>query len=106
MLKSLKFVGHGLGQLRNFLKMVKVIIATAEKMTEKGHIDARRVKRVLEKDSFLLQLNNCCAQNKHWTLFITLIAFMENLSTTSVLQAIEPWHTFMSADSFHGPRPG
>ena len=56
-LKSLKFVGHGLGQLRNFLKMVKVIIATAEKMTEKGHIDAGRVKRVLEKDSFLLELN-------------------------------------------------
>ena len=59
-----------------------------------------------KRPNFVLWMDNCSSQNKHWTLFSVLVAYMRHLPATSWLETItlkyfEPGHTFMSADSFH-----
>ena len=59
-----------------------------------------------KRPNFVLWMDNCSSQNKHWTLFSVLVAYMGHLPATSWLETItlkyfEPGHTFMSADSFH-----
>ena len=51
-------------------------------------------------------MDNCSAQNKHWTFFSVMTAYMNQLPESSKLKKVtlkyfEPGHTFMSADSFH-----
>ena len=49
-------------------------------------------------------MDNCCAQNKNWTLFSALVAIVNaswNTLLTITLKYFESGHTFMSADSFH-----
>ena len=59
-----------------------------------------------EKPNLVFYMDNCSAQNKHWTFFTVMVAYMNQLPETSELMRVtlkyfEPGHTFMSADSFH-----
>ena len=61
---------------------------------------------LLHRDSseVVIWTDNCCAQNKNFTLFRMMISAINSdmVSTDTItLKFLEPGHTFMSADSLH-----
>ena len=62
------------------------------------------MKQLPDSKQFIFLADNCCAQNKNWTLFS---CFVDQVNRTSVPDArtvnyLEVGHTYMRADSIHG----
>lgn len=54
--------------------------------------------------TFIFWADNCCAQNKNWILFSSLIILMQQSWSpeTVTFKYFEPGHSYMRADSVHG----
>ena len=52
---------------------------------------------------FTFWMDNCSAQNKNWTIFSAMVAFVNSESgpQSVTLKCLLTGHTFMSADAFH-----
>ena len=53
---------------------------------------------------FVFWFDNCCAQNKNWTIYSGMISEvnqMDNNIQSVIFKYFEKGHTFMAADSFH-----
>ena len=53
---------------------------------------------------FTFWADNCCAQNKNWTLFSTFVSLVNSVDGPEeiTMKYFEPGHTYMRADSVHG----
>ena len=60
------------------------------------------IQRNRDKKTVIIYSDNCCSQNKNWTLFSTLVRVVNDpkfgVQTVS-FKYLEPGHTFMAADS-------
>lgn len=62
------------------------------------------MNKVTDATKFVFWADNCCAQNKNWTLFSAFITIVNSLHGPDeiCMKYFEPGHTYMRADAVHG----
>ncbi|XP_072172310.1 uncharacterized protein [Diadema setosum] len=63
------------------------------------------IKGNRDKEHVIIYSDNCCSQNKNWTLFSAFVRVVNDPSLAVqvlTMKYLEPGHTYMAADSIHG----